>query len=112
MTVLVGGLRSLGISSSGYGLFTKNKDELSNDYFRTLLDMSVKWRPNGTGNSYEATDRVSGEKVRTASRSDLVFGSNSQLRAIAEVYASSDGMNKFTSDFIGAWNKVMNADLV
>jgi len=110
MTVLVGGLRSLGISSSGYGLFTENKDELSNDYFRTLLDMSVKWRPNGTGNSYEAIDRVTGEKVRTASRTDLVFGSNSQLRALVEVYASDDSLDKFKGDFIHAWNKVMNAD--
>ena len=112
MTVLVGGMRSLGISADGHGVFTDDVNNLSNDFFDTLLDMSVEWKPNGTGNSYEATDRVSGEKVRTASRSDLVFGSNSQLRAIAEVYASSDGMNKFTSDFIGAWNKVMNADLV
>ena len=110
MTVLVGGLRSLGISSSGYGLFTENVNELSNDYFRTLLDMSVKWRPNGTGNSYEALDRVSGEKVRTASRTDLVFGSNSQLRALVEVYASDDSTNKFKNDFVLAWNKVMNAD--
>ena len=110
MTVLVGGLRSLGISASGYGIFTENKDELSNDYFRTLLDMSVKWRPNGTGNSYEAVDRVSGEKVRTASRTDLVFGSNSQLRALVEVYASDDSLDKFKGDFVLAWNKVMNAD--
>ena len=112
MTALVGGMRSLGISADGHGVFTDDVNNLSNDFFDTLLDMSVEWKPNGTGNSYEATDRVSGKKVRTASRSDLVFGSNSQLRAIAEVYASSDGMNKFTSDFIGAWNKVMNADLV
>ena len=110
MTVLVGGLRSLGISSSGYGLFTENVDELSNDYFRTLLDMSVQWRPNGTGNSYEATDRITGEKVRTASRTDLVFGSNSQLRALVEVYASDDSLDKFKNDFVLAWNKVMNAD--
>ena len=110
MTVLVGGLRSLGISSSGYGLFTENVNELSNDYFRTLLDMSVEWRPNGTGNSYEALDRVSGEKVRTASRTDLVFGSNSQLRALVEVYASDDSTDKFKNDFVLAWNKVMNAD--
>ena len=110
MTVLVGGLRSLGISSSGYGLFTENVNDLSNDYFRTLLDMSVKWRPNGTGNSYEALDRVSGEKVRTASRTDLVFGSNSQLRALVEVYASDDSTDKFKNDFVLAWNKVMNAD--
>tara|TARA_B100001094_G_scaffold211223_1_gene205083 strand:+ start:2546 stop:4690 length:2145 start_codon:yes stop_codon:yes gene_type:complete len=110
MTVLLGGMRSLGISSSGYGIFTENKDELTNDYFETLLDMSVSWKPNGTGNSYEAIDRVSGEKKRTATRADLVFGSNSQLRALAEVYASSDAKEKFLSDFISAWNKVMNLD--
>jgi catalase-peroxidase len=110
MTVLLGGMRSLGISSSGYGIFTENKDELTNDYFETLLDMSVAWKPNGTGNSYEAIDRVSGEKKRTATRADLVFGSNSQLRALAEVYASSDAKEKFLSDFISALNKVMNLD--
>ena len=112
MTVLVGGMRSLGISTNGLGVFTNNSDELSNDFFETLLDMSVQWKPNGTGNSYEATDRISGEKVRTASRSDLVFGSNSQLRAIAEVYASSDAKDNFISHFISAWNTGMNADLV
>ena len=111
MTVLVGGMRTLGISADGHGIFTNDINTLSNDFFDTLLDMSVEWKPNGTGNSYEATDRVSGEKVRTASRSDLALGSNSQLRAIAEVYASSDAKDKFTSDFIAAWNKVMNADL-
>ena len=110
MTVLVGGMRSLGISSNGYGLFTADRDKLSNDYFKTLLDMSVKWKPNGTGNSYEGMHRVSGEKVRTASRADLVFGSNSQLRAIVEVYAENDSDAKFVSDFIAAWCKVMNAD--
>ena len=110
MTVLFGGLRSLGISSNGYGLFSKNPDELSNDYLDTLLDMSVEWKPNGTGNSYEAFTRTSGEKVRSASRADLVFGSNSQLRALAEVYAEHDSKEKFIADFITAWNKVMNAD--
>ena len=110
MTVLVGGMRSLGISSNGYGLFTADGDKLSNDYFKTLLDMSVKWKPNGTGNSYEGVHRVSGERVRTASRADLVFGSNSQLRAIVEVYAENDSDAKFVSDFIAAWCKVMNAD--
>ena len=78
-------------------------------FFDTLLDMSVEWKPSGN-NSYEATHRVSGEKMRSASRVDLVFGSNSQLRSIAEVYASDDAKNKFVSDFIAAWNKVMNAD--
>ena len=73
MTVLVGGMRSLGISANGYGLFTENANSLSNDYFKTLLDMSVKWKPNGTGNSFEAMNRVTGEKVRSASRADLVL---------------------------------------
>ena len=110
MTVLIGGMRSLGISSNGYGLFSNNPDELSNDYLDILLDMSVEWKPNGTGNSYEAFTRNSGDKVRSASRADLVFGSNSQLRALVEVYAESDSKDKFISDFILAWNKVMNAD--
>jgi catalase-peroxidase len=110
MTVLVGGMRSLGISSSEHGIFSEDLDTMTNDYFDTLLDMSVEWKPNGTGNSYEAFNRSSGKKVRTATRSDLVFGSNSQLRALVEVYASSDSGNKFVNDFISAWNKVMNAD--
>ena len=111
MTVLIGGMRSLGITASDYGLVSETADELSNDYFKTLLDMRVQWKPNGTGNSYEAFDRVTGEKARTASRADLVFGSNSQLRALVEVYATEDNKEKFVKDFISAWNKVMNADL-
>ena len=111
MTVLLGGMRSLGITASDYGLLSSTPDELSNDYFKTLLDMRVQWKPNGTGNSYEAFDRVTGEKTRTASRADLVFGSNSQLRALVEVYATEDNKDKFINDFISAWNKVMNADL-
>ena len=111
MTVLIGGMRSLGITASDYGLVSENTDELSNDYFKTLLDMRVQWKPNGTGNSYEAFDRVTGEKTRTASRADLVFGSNSQLRALVEVYATEDNKEKFVKDFASAWNKVMNADL-
>tara|TARA_B100001094_G_C18092889_1_gene751412 strand:- start:498 stop:1343 length:846 start_codon:yes stop_codon:yes gene_type:complete len=110
MTVLLGGMRSLGISSNGYGVYTDDVNTLTNDHFSTLLDMSVEWKPNGTGNSYEGFDRVSGERIRTASRADLVFGSNSQLRALAEVYASHDAKDKFTNDFISSWNKVMNAD--
>jgi len=110
MVVLIGGLRSLGISSNGYGLFTNDVNTLSNDYFKILLDMSVKWSPNGTGNSFVATDRISGKKLRNASKIDLVLGSNSQLRAIVEVYASDDAEDKFKCDFIDAWNKVMNAD--
>ena len=112
MTVLLGGMRSLGISNNDYGIFTDNPDQLSNDYFSTLLDMSVSWKPNGTGNTYEGSNRVSGEKVRTATRVDLAFGSNSQLRALAEVYASDDAKEKFVHDFIAAWNKVMNNDLI
>ena len=107
MTVLVGGMRSLGISSDDRGLFSDGSS-LSNEWFETLLDMSVKWTPTGS-NSYDAHDRSSGEKVRSATRYDLVFGSNSQLRAIAEVYAQDDNQDKFVADFITAWNKVMNA---
>ncbi|GIS54008.1 hypothetical protein Ct9H90mP29_10500 [bacterium] len=86
-----------------------SSDKLTNDWFSKLLDMSVEWKPTGR-NSYEGTDRVSGEKGSTATRADLVFGSNSQLRALAEVYASSDSHDKFVSDFIAAWTKVMNLD--
>ena len=109
MTVLVGGMRSMGISQSGLGLFSDNSNKLDNSFFKTLLDMSVEWKPSGK-NSYEGFDRVSGEKVRSASRVDLVFGSNSQLRSLAEVYAMDDASDKFVQDFISAWNKVMNAD--
>ena len=112
MTVLLGGMRSLGISNDDHGIFTDNSEKLTNDYFTTLLDMSVQWKPSGSGKSFDGMDRVSGEKIRTASRVDLAFGSNSQLRAIAEVYASSDAQDKFSNDFISAWNKVMNNDLI
>jgi len=111
MTVLVGGMRALGISSDNHGVFTENAGKLTNDFFVNLLDMNVEWKPSGE-NAYEATDRSSGNKVRTATRVDLVFGSNSQLRALAEVYASEDCKEKFVTDFISAWNKVMNADLL
>ena len=110
MTVLVGGMRALGISSGDQGVFTDSPGKLTNDFFVNLLDMQVEWKPNGE-NSYEATDRSSGEKTRTATRVDLVFGSNSQLRAIAEVYGSEDSKDKFVTDFVAAWNKVMNLDL-
>ncbi|MGB0657583.1 MAG: catalase/peroxidase HPI [Gammaproteobacteria bacterium] len=110
MTVLIGGMRALGISSNNHGVFTETPGKLTNDFFVNLLDMGVEWKSTGN-NSYEAIDRQSGDKVRTATRVDLVFGSNSQLRAIAEVYASDDSKEKFVSDFIAAWNKVMNADL-
>jgi catalase-peroxidase len=111
MTVLVGGMRSIGISDDEYGVFTKNTDELSNEFFSVLLDMSVEWKLGETGNSYEAFDRISSKKVRTATSVDLVFGSNSQLRALSEVYASDDAKGKFVADFISAWCKVMNLDL-
>ena len=110
MTLLVGGLRSLGINSGSYSSFTDSPGKLSSDFFKTLLDMNVKWESEGS-NNYKAIDRSSGEEIRTASRVDLVFGSNSQLRAICEVYASNDAKEKFASDFISAWNKVMNNDL-
>ena len=112
MTVLLGGMRSLGISNDDHGIFTDDSEKLTNDYFSTLLDMSVQWKPNGSSKSFEGMDRVTGEKIRTASRVDLAFGSNSQLRAIAEVYASSDAQDKFSQDFVSAWNKVMNIDLI
>jgi len=108
MTVLVGGLRSLGISADGHGVWGE-EGKLSNAWFSALLDMSVKWTPKAD-NLYEARDRKSGDVVRTATRVDLVFGSNSQLRAIAEVYAQDDNADKFVRDFVSAWNKVMNAD--
>jgi catalase-peroxidase len=108
MTVLVGGLRSMGISSNGHGVWN-TEGVLDNSWFKTLLSMDVKWEATGY-NSYVAKDRATGEEVRTASRTDLVFGSNSELRAIAEVYAQDDNKGKFVADFISAWNKVMNAD--
>tara|TARA_B100001248_G_scaffold91097_2_gene67487 strand:- start:4270 stop:6117 length:1848 start_codon:yes stop_codon:yes gene_type:complete len=108
MTVLVGGLRSLGVSATGDGIWNQTA-ELNNSWFNTLLDMGVKWSETGI-NSYEATDRSSGKVTRTASRCDLVFGSNSQLRAIVEVYAQNDNSDKFISDFVSSWVKVMNAD--
>ena len=109
MTVLVGGMRSLGITKDNLGNFSEDNNKLDNDFFKKLLDMNVAWRPNGN-NAYEGVDKVSGEVIRTASRVDLVFGSNSQLRSLAEVYASDDANDKFVNDFIAAWNKVMNAD--
>ena len=109
MTVLVGGMRALGISADGHGLFTDTPGKLTNDWFSKVLDMTVEWTATGR-NSYEGKDRSTGEKVRTATRADLVFGSNSQLRALAEVYGSDGAQDKFVSDFIATWNKVMNLD--
>lgn len=109
MTVLIGGMRSLGISTNGLGVFTDNPGSLSNDFFTNLLDMNIAWKEAGD-NTYTGSDRSTGEDQRTASRVDLVFGSNSQLRAICEVYAADDANEKFKNDFISAWNKVMNLD--
>ncbi len=109
MTVLIGGLRSLGISANGHGVFSKDTNKLSNDYFVNLLDMGIEWRPINS-NTYQGVSRSTSEKVNTATRVDLAFGSNSQLRAISEVYACSDSHEKFINDFIAAWNKVMNMD--
>ena len=109
MTVLVGGMRALSISENNHGVFTETPGKLTNDFFVTLLDMGVVWKPTGS-NSYEARDRATGKVVRSGTRVDLVFGSNSQLRALAEVYATSQSHDKFVADFVAAWTKVMNAD--
>jgi catalase-peroxidase len=113
MTVLVGGLRVLGANSgkSKHGVFTKRPGTLTNDFFVNLLDMGTQWKPtNGTGSVYEGRDRKTNELKWTATRVDLIFGSHSQLRALAEVYGSSDAKEKFVKDFVAAWTKVMNHD--
>jgi catalase-peroxidase len=113
MTVLVGGLRVLNANANGskHGVLTKKPESLTNDFFVNLLDMSTEWKPmSASENEFEGRDRATGAAKWTATRSDLVFGSNSQLRAIAEVYSSSDSAEKFTTDFVAAWTKVMNAD--
>jgi catalase-peroxidase len=112
MTVLVGGLRALGANAknSKYGMFTKQAGKLTNDFFVNLLDMRTEWQPMDSTGVYEGRDRKSKELKWTATRVDLVFGSNSQLRALAEVYASNDSKEKFVKDFVSAWNKVMNLD--
>jgi len=111
MTVLVGGLRVLGANHGGSkaGVFTTRPGQLSNDFFVNLVDMSTAWRPTGD-NAYEGLDRKTGDVKWTATRVDLAFGSNSQLRAIAEVYAQNDGQTKFVRDFVAAWTKVMELD--
>lgn len=113
LTVLIGGMRSLNANFDGssHGIFTQNPGVLSNDFFVNLLDMSTQWKSASDDNElYEGTDRKTGEKKWTATRADLVFGSNSELRAISEVYASSDAKEKFVNDFVSAWVKVMNLD--
>ena len=111
MTVLVGGLRVLGANAGGskHGVFTTRPGQLSTDFFTNLVDMSTAWTPVGD-NAYEGRDRKTGALKWTATRVDLAFGSNSQLRAIAEAYAQNDNAGKFVKDFVAAWNKVMNAD--
>jgi catalase-peroxidase len=113
MTALIGGLRVLNtnVGQSQHGVFTKNPGSLSTDFFVNLLDMSTQWQPVSAAKQlYEGRDRTTGALKWTASRVDLVFGSNSQLRALAEVYAQNDSHQKFVRDFVAAWNKVMNAD--
>ncbi|MFF0814856.1 catalase/peroxidase HPI [Rhodococcus sp. NPDC003318] len=112
-TVLVGGLRALGVNhgGSGHGVFTDRPGTLTNDFFVNLLDMGTEWKPSeSTENVYEGTDRATGESKWTATAVDLVFGSHSQLRALAEVYASDDASGKFVDDFVAAWAKVTDLD--
>jgi catalase-peroxidase len=113
MTVLVGGLRVLGANAgnSAHGVFTRRPETLTNDFFVNLLDMSTQWQPSaGSESVYEGRDRKTNEVKWTATRADLIFGSHSQLRALAEVYACADSKEKFVNDFVAAWTKVMNLD--
>jgi catalase-peroxidase len=113
MTVLVGGLRALNANfgQSPHGVLTKRPESLTNDFFVNLLDMRTEWKATAQdGDVFEGRDRASGELKWTGTRVDLIFGSNSQLRALAEVYGSEDAQVKFVNDFVGAWNKVMNLD--
>lgn len=113
MTVLVGGMRALNANYNGskHGIFTTKKDALTNDFFVNLLDMSTVWKPiDDTKETFEGRDRQNNALKYTATRADLIFGSNSELRALAEVYASNDAKDKFVKDFVSAWTKVMNLD--
>ena len=113
MTVLIGGMRALNanVGRSAHGIFTKQTDALTNDFFVNLLDMNTKWQKSATVEGVlEGRDRATGERKSTGTVVDLVFGSNSQLRALAEVYASNDAQTMFVRDFVTAWNKVMNLD--
>jgi catalase-peroxidase len=112
MTVLIGGLRMLGANAGGskHGVFTKQPEKLTNDFFVNLLDMNTKWQPSSTEGVYEGRDRKTGEVKWTGTRVDLIFGSHSQLRALAEVYAQDDSKGSFVKDFVAAWTKVMNND--
>jgi catalase-peroxidase len=112
LTVLVGGMRALNANfgQSQHGVFTDRPGTLTNDFFVNLLDMSTEWLPGSSENVYEGRDRKSGEPRWTATSVDLVFGANSQLRALVEVYAADDAKEKFVNDFVAAWDKVMNLD--
>jgi catalase-peroxidase len=112
MTVLVGGLRALNANhgQSKHGVFTDRPGTLTNDFFVNLLDMDMEWKESRTKGVYEGSDRATGKRKWTGTRVDLVFGSNSQLRALAEVYACDEAQEKFVNDFVAAWNKVMNLD--
>jgi len=113
MTVLLGGMRVLNANcgQSKHGVFTRRPETLTNDFFVNLLDMSTIWKASSEkGDVFEGRDRATGELKWSGTRVDLIFGSNSQLRAIAEVYACDDSKDKFLHDFVSAWNKVMNAD--
>ena len=112
MTALVGGMRALGANANGSknGVFTHQPGKLTNDFFVNLLNMGTEWQPTGSDNAYQGYDRKTKQPNWTATRVDLIFGSHSQLRAYAEVYACTDSKEKFVKDFVAAWNKVMNAD--
>ena len=113
MTVLVGGMRALDANSgqSQHGVFTKRPEALTNDFFTNLLDMSTTWSAvSDAEDVFEGRDRATGELKWTGTRVDLIFGSNSQLRAVAEVYACDDSQQAFVQDFVAAWDKVMNLD--
>jgi catalase-peroxidase len=113
MTVLVGGLRALNANAgqSRHGVFTQRPETLTNDFFVNLLDMGTSWKPASKEEDvFEGSDRKTGKPKWTGTRVDLIFGSNSQLRALAEVYATADAQKKFVQDFVAAWNKVMNLD--
>jgi catalase-peroxidase len=112
MTVLVGGLRALDANAAGapQGVFTHRPGQLTNDFFVNLLDMRTEWKAAGSDNLFEGRDRASGQPKWTATRVDLIFGSHSELRALAEVYGCADSQGKFVKDFVAAWTKVMNAD--
>jgi len=113
MTVLIGGMRALNANWDGskHGILTNRPGTLTNDFFVNLLDMRTEWKPTDTTNElFEGRDRATGELKWTATRADLVFGSNSELRVITEVYGCPDAREKFVHDFVAAWNKVMNLD--